>query len=465
MFIWLRRKIFSKNAIPFWLVFVVYIPVLFLFYKYAPDNPDGYSFPILMADSTEYVELARNIITNKVFSYNTSPPFNPEYFRTPGYPIFLAFILLFFKSYYAVSVIQIFLVGMTAFLIFKIGQKIVNSTAGLIAAFLYVVNGSTLFYAITVMSDILFTFLLVLAVYLMFFIKTKREFFLVFGVGALIGFATLVRTISVFLPGLFLLFYFFYKRNFFPLKRMVVLMSIFIIGFAVVLFPWMVRNKIHSGVWGISSLAGYNLFNYNVPLFLSRENNKSMEENRAMLYEEIGGLSEYEAMQFKNSQKVAGVAKRYLMKNLIGYAKFHLSRLPEYFGGNSSKNFYVNVIEIIWHKPNPFPQKTQLLDDILGKKDIKFLWDRLASQSFFPLEYILWAIVLCLSLVSIIFRKYRNQAIFFIFIALYFAVLVGPTVHVRYRIPAEPFMFLSALMGFYGLKECLINLWKRKKLL
>lgn len=457
-----KRKFFTKGKFPFILTFLVYLPVLFLFYKYTPPNPSGYSFPVLIADSTEYVNLAHNIIENKVFSLDKTSPFTPEYFRTPGYPIFLAFILLFFKSYYAASIVNIILVALTAFLIYKIGDKIINSTAGLVASFLYIVNGSTIFYAITVMSDILFTFLIVLAVYLMFFVKTKKEFLLMFGAGLLIGFSVLVRTIGIFLPFLFLAYYFFINRKTISIKKLVLYLSVLVIGFGAVLTPWIVRNKIQSGFWSISSLGGINLFSYNVPFFLTYKNNQSLSESWDMLRSEVDESVIENGKDLKNSKKLMSVAMKHIKEDPFGYTKFHLNRLPQYFGGNSSKNFYVNILEIVFQQGNPFLDKSLLIDDLLKKKDISSLWSRIKSQSFFPLEYIFWLIIIFLSAVSVFFRKYRLQALFFISIAMYFAVLTGPVVHVRYRVPAEPFMFLSALMGYYSLKGYLSKIKGKK---
>ena len=440
----IENKLFILSAA----VFLIYLPTIFLFYKFAMPNSSGRPFPVLYGDSADYLALADNIIKFQSFTLDGQRPVDHI---TPGYPLFLALILSIFKSYYAVSFIQILLVAITSFLIFKIGEKIISSTAGFVAAFLYIINPSTLYYSMVIMSDVLFSFLLVLSVYLMFFANSKRDRAGIFIAGLLLGFAVLVRPIGMFLPLLFATFYFFSNKKIIDLKKLAILIFIFITAYGFVLTPWILRNKISSGVWGISSLGSFNLFNHNVPLFLSVKYDKDIKEIRTSLYEETNGLNEQEAKRFEHSKEIQIIALKRIFQDPLGYAVFHLSKIFQFLGGNSSKNFYVDTMEILRHKSSPFPHIA--LIDLILKKEIRLSWEWLKSQHIFNFEYLIWFVIVMLSFASIVFRKYRWQALLFVSIILYFAVLTGPVAHVRYRFQVEPFMFLSALLGFQSFRE------------
>jgi hypothetical protein len=179
------------------------------------------------------------------------------------------------------------------------------------------------------MSDMLFVFLMTLSIYLMFFDKIKKQKYLLFFAGLLLGFATLVRTISIFLPVVFAGYYFFINRNKITLKQMAVLLSIFALGFVAMLFPWMMRNKAHSGVFTISSLGGYNLFSFNVPYFLMNKNNISFEEATSIMYKETNIPSTADAMQPEKLKELSAAMKS--SKKIRLAMKLHLSRLPQFW--------------------------------------------------------------------------------------------------------------------------------------
>lgn len=458
MFLSSTQKTILKNIAPFLLIFLIYLPALFIFYKYSERNPSGYSFPVLLGDSTEYVTLAKNMIDHRVFSLDTTPPFYPNNFRTPGYPLFLAIIFLFSKNLYLVSFMQIILAGITAFLIFKIGRQLAGATLGAMAMIFFILNASTLYYTLAVMSDILFVFLIILSIYIMFFWNSNKEYLRISLAGFLIGYAILTRPIAVLLPVLFVIYYFFLNKNLLNLKKTALLILIFIASLGIVVTPWVIRNKIQNGNFTLSSTGGNAFFYFNIPSYLTFKYGFNIRETTSQMYMEAGGLSEEEARELKNSKKLKGIVWKYISRDPIGYAEFHLSRLPQFLGGSNLKNFYADALLILQNKPNPFADKTLLIDDILKKKDIGLIWARIKSQSFFPLEYVFWFVILFFSLFSVITKKHRYLAMFFMSIILYFAVLTGPSVHVRYRLPAEPFLFLLAVIGLNNLKE----LFKKK---
>ena len=62
--------------------------VLLVFAWQRTGSVGGQAFNSL--DSTEYYNLALNLARHGTFSQSTTPPFEPDTWRTPGYPLFLA---------------------------------------------------------------------------------------------------------------------------------------------------------------------------------------------------------------------------------------------------------------------------------------------------------------------------------------------------------------------------------------
>src|SRR3989338_7862789 len=88
-------------------------------------------------DSNTYIYTAENMLAGNGFSWDTHPPYIPDAFRTPGYPIFLLLHIVLFGSYYVAW-------SWDCFFYFFAGQRIWESQNGLLGggcfschAFLY----------------------------------------------------------------------------------------------------------------------------------------------------------------------------------------------------------------------------------------------------------------------------------------------------------------------------------------
>ena len=87
------------------------------------DADTSYHFPILSKDSAEYAKLAENILQHRLFSLRAQPPFVPETFRTPGYPLFVAGIVGITHSYDWFSLPQVILLFLPACLYIALSVK------------------------------------------------------------------------------------------------------------------------------------------------------------------------------------------------------------------------------------------------------------------------------------------------------------------------------------------------------
>jgi 4-amino-4-deoxy-L-arabinose transferase-like glycosyltransferase len=121
----------------------------------------------IASDSLEYLTLAKNLTFHHVFSFGSNPSeLIPTAFRPPLYP---ALISLFWWSeeppLTIVLFLQAFLGALTVMLVYKLAVRHFNRRVAVIAAIALSIEPFTINYTATVMTETLFTFLVVLAAY------------------------------------------------------------------------------------------------------------------------------------------------------------------------------------------------------------------------------------------------------------------------------------------------------------
>jgi 4-amino-4-deoxy-L-arabinose transferase-like glycosyltransferase len=209
-------------------------------------------------DSTQYDLMARQLAAGRGFTLEAQPPFVPTQFREPGYPLFVATVYqLSGTNVEVVAVLQAIMLGLAAGLTAVLGMRLFGFWPGLIAGALFGLNSESAHYAHWLLTEVPFTLLLMAALLLAVQAQThqRRRDFLLCGIG--LGLATLVRVIaaSLVLPlGLVLLIT---SRK--PVRRRMTDLAWLLVGFAVVLAPWVGRNVETLGRLSISSRFGMNL--------------------------------------------------------------------------------------------------------------------------------------------------------------------------------------------------------------
>ena len=91
--------------------------------------------PVRGGDGPEYLRLASNLVHHGVFSDSLRAPFDPSVLRSPGYPALLAALrAVGLGSLGAIRVVQLVLLGLTAWVTGVITLRIAGERAGRIAA-------------------------------------------------------------------------------------------------------------------------------------------------------------------------------------------------------------------------------------------------------------------------------------------------------------------------------------------
>jgi len=208
-----------------------------LYYLYSGGD---FFFP----DSFTYLAPAKMLLTGHGFSTATGLP---ETLRTPGYPLLLA---AFGLHVIPVILLQHLLNVVLAVAIYVVCIRRIGSRfVALTAAILFALDVPTIHYANKLLTETTFTILLFGVVLL-----ALRGRGLI-AIGLLCGVLVLIRPVAIvyFVP--LALFFALVRR---PAKAIVA----FVIAALLLPLAWGVRNRIRSGVFTISSVAGANMLMY-----------------------------------------------------------------------------------------------------------------------------------------------------------------------------------------------------------
>lgn len=230
--------------------------------------------PNFGADDSEYLALAHSIRFESIFSYGaehpwgqTLPidgpgPFMPTAARAPLYPFLISFLWWGKQPpIFQIYLLQAILGSIVAIIIFKIASKVAGDKIGIIAGLITALYPLNIYLCTVVLTETLFTFLLVTSIYLWTRNKASAS-------GIFLGLACLTRPII--LPFLILMF----GASIFSKFNRKTHFKIFLAAFLIV-FPWSVRNTIvmHSVIPVASSGWGANLLFGTIDLPYGEGNN------------------------------------------------------------------------------------------------------------------------------------------------------------------------------------------------
>jgi len=120
---------------------------------------DAYAFNSL--DCGEYYTIASNLVEHGTFSQSESPPLLPDTWRTPGYPLLLAGVMLVpGNSPAALILVQHLLAILSVLLVFQIASRRLRPPAAFAVGLICLLEPYHLFYSFWLLNAIFFTFVL-----------------------------------------------------------------------------------------------------------------------------------------------------------------------------------------------------------------------------------------------------------------------------------------------------------------
>lgn len=222
------------------------------------DDPQNVPRSLAESDSQTYYVIADNLLDGIGYRYSAEEP--PTAKRTPGYPVFIASVFkLFGRNFNAVRVAQCILEVISTYLVFTIGVLLFrNYSVGILASLAYALYPPAVISTTYIMSEALYTFLLLAFVITCLLGMKSRRYALFAASGMFFGAATLTRPGALPLPIALLIVAVVWKRD---LWKGFLLLAM---AFSLTMLPWVLRNQRDMGKPIVTStLVGGNLYKGN----------------------------------------------------------------------------------------------------------------------------------------------------------------------------------------------------------
>jgi hypothetical protein len=235
-----------------WLVSILVLAVALRLALVVAVN--GHLERAISPDSPGYIGPALNLIRGEGF-------INDGY-RTPVYPLFIAFFYwLFGERSLPIIFAQILLSTLTVYMTYLIGKILLTDAVGLLAAFFMAISIESITHAIFLLTETLFTFLFIgsILAYLTFRQSGKKRW--VFFSGVSMGLAILCRPIATYFPFFFLILILFDQAK--DIRDRLIKSFLYIVSTLVFIIPWMFWNYASIGLATITTISNYNLLLYN----------------------------------------------------------------------------------------------------------------------------------------------------------------------------------------------------------
>jgi len=411
---------------------------------------------LAVPDAPEYVRLADNLASHRVFSRDVETPFTPELFRTPGYPLLIALLASVPGSVEArVIVLQALLSVALIWTVCRLGLEMalrppVAGVAGLLIA----LSPNLAFLSTKVVTETAFTLLLVVCLLLYNRYRTHWSTYNLVGAGVCAGLLALVRPIAagfaLVLTGHVLV------RAFGPRPRPRVSTALVPLAVAgLVVLPWVYRNGRQTGRYIISTASEHNLYLYNAATVLSSEQNIPLAESRDLMLaeaeERFGPLDSSDEPGFWLA--LSRVALRHLIRRPLRTGMVQIAGMAGCLTSPISINpllVHSGVSENM--EPHVFQQALALAARGRLVSAFRLAWDkRISLAGPFALVVVAAAAVHTLLLlvfgVAAVVGSAGRQYLWLLPTVVYFTILPGPVGDARFRAPIEPLLALLAALG------------------
>mgnify|MGYP001381495133 CR=1 FL=1 len=288
----------SRHPRILWTIFLLALSVRMIPVALVADRP----WRMIAGDSGDYLRMGENILAGRGFTIAVEPPYLPNAARTPVYPLFLAGIrAMAGPGLLWIALAQALCGALTAVLVWSLARMAdPRPRVALVAALLYVFLPVALAYGALVMTETLFTLLIVGALWLTFrgagALSSRSRLRWAAAAGLAGGAAVLCRPIAVGLP--FLLAAALavaprvasaHRGSSRPAVRADLPSSLTCLAAAVLIcLPWIARNHAVTGRPVVSTIGAYNLLAYGAaPLKAEIEGSRVEAARESLLAEAI----------------------------------------------------------------------------------------------------------------------------------------------------------------------------------
>lgn len=431
------------------------------------DSEHAVNIFIPGSDSALYARLGKNLAYNHIYSESRQPPYVPEEAVEPLYPLFLASIFSLGGGVILAAIVQAILAGFAGAMTYAIAQLYLARRYAFAPAILFAFEPVGVYVSSALFTEALFVplFLAGMYVFLRAYHKEPDSRWMLAGSGILFGFSALTRPEMQFLVLIFaaLPIIFFTRRT--SWKRMGGNALLFLIGFYLVLSPWLIRNQLTHGSLQTSSIAVHKLYLFDLLYFYAHENNVSFKEAREAMRARVVAINPYgnDDPTFANAPYLRKVALDYIRERPFQFGAFYLVKTVPFFLSDGFR-YVASKFDVVGV---PMVNITSLA----LKGNFRELTAALASKAGLELLLLVaggtfWLFInlsLLLGVRAGITSKHLalKFGVFLLFsTVLAFALMSGPVSNPRLRYKAAPLMYILATIGITQLLHPRLN---RKK--
>jgi len=408
-----------------------------------------------LPDTASYVRSATELIYSGQFARNGIP----DIVRTPGYPLLLVPGILLGNTELVTITLQIILSCLTVYLVFRIALLLFERVKiATLCALLYAIEPLSILYATKLLTETLFTYVVVLFLYLLLQYMKKGSLAQLLIAAVALSASVYVRPISYFLPiliAVILILWILTKRQ--NKSKLLFHTCLFFTVTISLTALWQMRNMVEAGYSGFSAVADKNLYFYQAASVLAvRQGIPFYEMQKQMGYQNTGVYfanhpDQRDWSQSKRYRYMRKEGVKILLQYPSTYLTIHLKGMLWTLLGPGATE-YLRLFKF-------YPESGGLLGLMVDKGLLTTLifvlknnplmfWTNLFLSGVLIL-YFLFGVIALLS------RNLINNISIITLLsvgAYFFAISGGPHSYGRFRHPIMPIL---CILAGYGLSEAI----------
>lgn len=306
----------------------------------------------LDADADQYSRIAVNLLTGGGFAIL---PGDPTAWRAPGYPVFLAAIywIAGLNQWFVVRLVQAAVDAVTVVLVERLGRAMFGRGVGLVAASLVALSPPLISSTTFVMSETLYTPLLVAA--LLVYARALREGSVGRGwaAGALFGVGALIRPVALLMP-VFVVMATVAWKGVDGMRSRLKIGAAALAATVLTISPWTIRNAlVFKAFIPVAVLFGVGLW---VGTYIPWDGHLRGWDNVSPTRQLVGGLDWNRSRdQVLVDQRMRAAAFRNIAADPVGQVRFYVRKLPRMWTptpGTADQVFgsvFLMLLAWLWH--------------------------------------------------------------------------------------------------------------------
>lgn len=434
-------------------LFIAALAVRLALFSFNFSQNDHALIPTIKGDDG-YYELSQGIMNGHGFTWATTEPFMPNPLRPPVWPLLIAFFVKIFGSYWAVFVFEIILASLIPVLGMHVAKHIVGDKLSRYVGLTLIFEPYSILLSFILYTETSFTFFFL--VFLLFFfnyIKDQSVRNTVWS-GVFLGLACMIKPTVQFFPILLpIALAILWRKQL--IKSYLKHLFVFVIGFILIIAPWLYRNHMEFDVWGLSAQPAFNLYVYLVPTVLAIDNGTNFQteyqsfvkkdnfdENSINLTN--SPFYKVEAMKILTQHKLA-LARSVVISGITFFTHDGMLTVLGYSGIPITNTLSKPIISLVSHP-------IELLKVIIQYAQ--------SPAILILIMRALWIVITVLFVFGA-YRLFKKEglhipALAALCMVLYFMATTcinGLGVNARFKVPVNTFIFSFAIYALFDIKE------------